>query len=156
MLNLCKREPDRKSNAFEMAKDIYHETVKTALIKDGWKVTDDPLTLAVGGRNVYVDLGAEKLFAAEKEGRRIAVEVKSFVRPSPVRDLENALGQYVLYRGVLKESIVHRDRTLYLAIQNIVFIDFFEEKIARIAIRQNQLKLLIFNADAKEVVQWIE
>ena len=52
-----------------MAKDIYHDTVKTALIKDGWTVTDDPLRLKFGGRSVYVDLGAEKLFAAEKEGR---------------------------------------------------------------------------------------
>jgi hypothetical protein len=27
------------------AKDIYHETVKNALIKDGWTITDDPLKL---------------------------------------------------------------------------------------------------------------
>jgi hypothetical protein len=25
------------------AKDKYHEAVKTALIKDGWTITDDPL-----------------------------------------------------------------------------------------------------------------
>ena len=85
-----------------MAKDIYHETVKTALIKDGWTITSDPLSLAVGERTVYVDLGSEKLFAAEKDQLRIAVEVKSFIRPSPVQDLENALGQYVLYRGLLE------------------------------------------------------
>jgi len=86
-----------------MAKDIYHEIVKTALIKDGWTITSDPST-AVGERNVYVDLGSEKFFAAEKDQRRIAVEEKSFIRPSPVQDLQNALGQYVLYRGLLEES----------------------------------------------------
>ncbi|WP_293112363.1 element excision factor XisH family protein [Moorena sp. SIO4G3] len=63
-----------------MAKDIYHETVKTALIKDGWMITNDPLALAVGERTVYVDMGSEKLFAAEKGRRRIAVEVKSFIK----------------------------------------------------------------------------
>ncbi|MDJ1174622.1 element excision factor XisH family protein [Roseofilum capinflatum] len=96
-----------------MAKDIYHETVKMALIKDGWTITNDPLSLAVGGRMVYVDLGAEKLLAAEKDNQRIAVEIKSFVRPSPVQDLENALGQYVLYRGLMQESPLHQDRKLY-------------------------------------------
>ncbi|NEQ85571.1 MAG: fatty-acid synthase [Moorea sp. SIO2I5] len=139
-----------------MAKDIYHETVKTALIKDGWMITNDPLALAVGDRTVYVDMGSEKLFAAEKDRRRIAVEVKSFIRPSPVQDLENALGQYVLYRGLLKESSNHHNRTLYLAIRNAVYLDFFQEKIARIAIDNNQLNLLIFDAEGEEIVQWID
>lgn len=75
------------------AKDFYHDTVRTALIKDGWTITDDPFKLRVGGRSVYVDLGAKKLFAAEKQGRKIAVEIKSFLDPSPVSELEKALGQ---------------------------------------------------------------
>lgn len=138
-----------------MAKDIYHETVKTALIKDGWTITHDPLSLAVGERNVYVDLGAQKLLGAEKGDRRIAVEVKSFIRPSPVQDLENALGQYVLYRGILAESEIHKNRQLYLAIVAKVYEEFFGERIAQIAIRQNQLKMLIFDEKNEEVVRWI-
>jgi hypothetical protein len=85
-----------------MAKDIYHDIVRLALEKDGWTITDDPLTLKVGGRSAYIDLGAEKLLAAEKAGQRIAVEVKSFVSPSPVKDLEQALGQYILYSQILE------------------------------------------------------
>lgn len=27
------------------AKDLYHEHVKNALIKDGWEITSDPLTI---------------------------------------------------------------------------------------------------------------
>ncbi|MEC4985257.1 MAG: element excision factor XisH family protein [Oscillatoria sp. PMC 1068.18] len=30
------------------AKDIYHDPVKKALIKDNWVITDDPLTLTMG------------------------------------------------------------------------------------------------------------
>jgi hypothetical protein len=75
------------------ARDIYHDAVKNALIKDGWTITDDPLHLRWGLKDLYVDLGAEKLFAAEKEGRKIAVEVKSFIGASEIYDLENALGQ---------------------------------------------------------------
>jgi len=91
-----------------MAKDIYHDTVRTALEKDGWTITDDPLTLKVGRRSTYIDLGAEKLIAAEKEDQRIAVEVKSFISPSLVKDLEQALGQYIMYGQVLKQQNADR------------------------------------------------
>ena len=86
------------------AKDIYHEIVKEALIKDGWKITDDPLKLTIGSRSLYVDLGAEKLLAAEKEDRKIAVEIKSFLISSPINNLENALGQYILYQNILQNT----------------------------------------------------
>ena len=82
--------------------------------------------------------------------------MKSFIRPSPVQDLETALGQYVLYRGLLEESDVHGDKTLYLAVRDLIYFEFFQERIARVAIRSTQLKLLVFNAEAEEVVQWIE
>lgn len=44
-----------------MAKDIFHETVKKALDKEGWKITHDPLTVKLTKRKVFIDLGAEKL-----------------------------------------------------------------------------------------------
>ena len=44
------------------AKDIYHDTVKNALIKDGWVITHDPLPLRWGSDLLYVDLGAGKAF----------------------------------------------------------------------------------------------
>jgi hypothetical protein len=135
-----------------MAKDIYHNTVKAALEKDGWIITNDPLTLKVGGRSAFIDLGAEKLFAAEKEGQRIAVEVKSFISPSPVRDLEQALGQYIMYSQVLKRQDL--SRMLYLAISQSVFLDFFSEELPQLMIELNNLKLLIFDVDSQEIVKW--
>lgn len=135
-----------------MAKDIYHDTVRVALEKDGWTVTDDPLTLKVGKRSTYIDLGAEKLLAAEREGQRIAVEVKSFVSPSLVKDLEQALGQYIMYGQVLKMQ--NSDRLLYLAIAETVFLDFFSEELPQLMIELNNLKLLIFDPDLEEIVKW--
>lgn len=44
----------------------------------------------------------EKLLAAEKEKEKIAVEVKSFAGVSVVRDLENAIGKYILYYDILE------------------------------------------------------
>jgi XisH protein len=135
-----------------MAKDIYHHTVRTALEKDGWTITDDPLTLKVGGRSDFIDLGAEKLFAAEKEGQRIAVEVKSFISASRVKDLEQALGQYIMYSQILQQQ--NLDRTLYLAISQDVFSDFFSEELPQLMVNLNNLKLLIFNIDSQEIVKW--
>ncbi len=64
------------------ARDMHHNTVKNALVKDGWTITHDPLTLKWGAKDMFVDLGAERLLAAEKAERKIAVEIKSFVGPS--------------------------------------------------------------------------
>jgi hypothetical protein len=137
-----------------MAKDIYHDTVKTALEKDGWTITDELFRLTIGSRSVYIDLGAENLIAAEKEGSKIAIEFKSFLSPSPVNDLENALGQYILYRDALKRS--QPERILYLAISDEVYLDFFQEEIAQMVVENHQIKLIIFDAKKAEVVKWIE
>lgn len=136
-----------------MAKDIYHDTVKTALEKDGWTITDEQFRLTIGSRSVYIDLGAEKLLAAEKAGRQIAIEIKSFSSPSPVNDLEQALGQYILYRDALKRS--QPQRLLYLAISDEVYLDFFQEEIAQMVVENQQVKLIIFDPEKTEVIQWI-
>jgi len=75
-------------------KDIYHNSVVKALISDGWTVTDDPLHVSYGGRNVYIDLGAEHPVAAEKQGQKIAVEIKSFIGESDVHELAESVGKY--------------------------------------------------------------
>jgi hypothetical protein len=68
------------------ARDTDHEAAKNALIQDGWTVTHDPYTMHVGRKDLFVDLGAEKLLAAEKAERKIAIEVKSFVGKSDVEE----------------------------------------------------------------------
>ncbi len=80
-----------------MAKDIFHETVKNALAAEGWVITHDPLTLKLSKRKLFIDLGAERVIAAEKDNTKIAVEIKSFLGLSPLTDFYKALGQYQLY-----------------------------------------------------------
>lgn len=104
-----------KTDRVMPAKDIYHNTVKTALIKDGWTITHDPFHLKLRkGKNLFVDLGAERLIAAEKDTQKIAVEIKSFVSASVMKDLEEALGQFMLYLHLLKRY--DSERILYLAV----------------------------------------
>ncbi|MBC1194175.1 MAG: fatty-acid oxidation protein subunit alpha [Microcystis sp. M04BS1] len=84
------------------AKDIFHDCVKHALIKDGWTITHDPLRIRLArGKNLFVDLGAERLLAAEKGTEKIAIEVKSFTRPSDMKDLEEA-GQTLIEDGIIQ------------------------------------------------------
>ncbi|MGF1519221.1 MAG: XisH family protein [Nodosilinea sp.] len=135
------------------AKDIYHDAVKAALLKDGWTITQDPLSLRIGKKDLFIDLGAEKLLAAEKGSNKIAVEIKSFVGASEIRDLENALGQFVLYQNVL--SLTEPDRTLYLAIREAVYLDLFEEEIGKMLLERNVVKLLSFNPEQEVITRWI-
>jgi hypothetical protein len=86
------------------ARDRYHDNVENALIKDGWTIIDDPLHVRWGKKDMYVDLGAERLLAAEKDQRKIAVEVKSFLGHSEMADLEQAIGQYTVYHEVLSRA----------------------------------------------------
>ena len=69
------------------------------------------------------DIAAERPLAAERNGQKIIVEIKSFLGPSLVHDFELALGQYKLYHRLLK--IIEPERQLYLAISDTVYSDFF-------------------------------
>jgi XisH protein len=135
------------------AKDIFHDRCKAALIKDGWHISHDPYSLKVGKKDLFIDLGAEKLIAADKGSQKIAVEIKSFVSPSEIRDLEVALGQYVLYQNVLTR--IEPERTLYLAIRESSFLKLFEQEIGKILIENQVLKLLTFHPETEEIARWI-
>ena len=135
------------------AKNIYHDSAKNALIKDGWTITPDPLRLRVGKKDLFVDLGAEKLLAAEKGTDKIAIEIKSFVGPSEVRDLETAKGQVDLYQNAL--SVTEPERTLYLAIREMVYVDLFEEEIGKILLERKVLRLISFDPKEEVITRWI-
>lgn len=64
------------------AKDAFHEVVRIALEKDGWRITSDQFTFSIGGVKMSIDLTAEKMIVAEREGQKIAVEIKSFLEQS--------------------------------------------------------------------------
>lgn len=135
------------------AKDIYHDTVKRALEKDGWTITKENLHLRWGRRDAYVDIAAEKIFTAEKEGRKIAVEVKSFIGQSEMSELEKAVGQFVLYRFALKKK--EPDRELFLAIAKDIYNDLFVNPDGLAFVEVNELKIVVFDKDKEEVLQWI-
>lgn len=136
------------------ARDFYHEAVKQALIKEGWTITHDPLTLKSGGTAISIDLGAERLLAAQRGNEQIAVEVKSFARQSVLSEYHSALGQFINYRQVLEDEKAKRE--LYLAVPVEVHQTFFVLPFAQASIQRNQLKLLVFDPIEEVIVEWIK
>lgn len=135
-------------------RDFLHDTVKNTLLKNGWTITDDPLRISFGIRKVFVDLGAERsLLAAEKGTEKIAVEVKSFVGFSQMNDLENAIGQYIVYRTYLHE--VEPNRTLYLAIDHQTYAEVFSDVSGQILLDANRIRLIVVDSAQEEITQWI-
>ncbi len=134
------------------AKDVFHNAVKNALQKEGWIITDDPLFIRFGGINIYIDLGAEKVIAAEKDGQKIAVEIKSFLAPSAISEFHLALGQFLNYRLVLERQ--DPERILYLAITVDAYDSFFILPFTQMAIQRHQLKLIVYDPETEVIVQW--
>ena len=117
------------------ARDYYHDIVKKALQKDGWTITHDPYRIRLARRkNLFVDLGAERLIAAEK-------------------DLEEAVGQFVLYEHLLTRY--EPERKLYLAVPEDVRQSIFEEEAGQVLIEDKIIRLFSFNVNQAEVVVWI-
>ncbi|BAZ30831.1 fdxN element excision controlling factor protein [Cylindrospermum sp. NIES-4074] len=136
------------------AKDVFHQVVKTALQKDGWQITHDPLTISVGGVNLSIDLAAEKLIGAEREGQKIAVEVKSFLQhSSAISEFHTALGQFINYRGALRR--LQPERVLYLAVPLTTYKTFFQLDFPKDMISENQLKMLVYDVEQEVIFQWI-
>ncbi|MEG3922287.1 XisH family protein [Microcoleus sp. POL10_C6] len=136
------------------AKDRFHDAVKQALLKEKWVITADPLILKIDQVKFEIDLAAEKVFAAEKAGQKIAVEIKSFLNPSAVTDFHSALGQFLNYR--LGLQMTEPDRTLYLAIPLDIFESFFQERFTQEAVRQYQVKLIVYEPMQEVIIEWKE
>ncbi|MEK7256554.1 MAG: element excision factor XisH family protein [Bacteroidota bacterium] len=98
-------------------RDTFHKAVTTALRKEGWRITNDPLFVPTeGGVNFFIDLGLERFIGAEKGGEQIAVEIKSFDENAPFYSFFEILGQYLLYEMALEEQL--KPWQLFIAIAN--------------------------------------
>jgi hypothetical protein len=138
-----------------MAKDLFHDTVKTALQRDGWNITHDPYQLRCGVVDVYIDLAAEAAIAAEKSGRKIAVEVKSFAGGSTISEFHTALGQFLNYRIALEVSS-EPERILYLAVPSDTYQLFLRFEPAKTVIDRYEIRLIIYNPNDGVIERWID
>ncbi|NES65522.1 MAG: fatty-acid oxidation protein subunit alpha [Okeania sp. SIO2D1] len=137
-----------------MAKDIFHQQVKNALIKDGWNITHDPFTIRISEAiKLQIDLAAENAIAAERGSEKIAVEIKSFIADSDISSFHTALGQYLNYCQALEEQ--EPERIVYLAIPVETYQDFFQLPFIQRSLKRYLVKLIIYNPKLEVISQWI-
>lgn len=135
------------------ANDAIYVPVKNALIKDGWTIVDDPLTIVYKETTLFADVAAERALAAERGTERIVVEIKSFLGASLIHDLEQALGQYGLYRTFLKKT--EPNSILYMAVGTPIYSTFFQRESIQDAMNDHHVKMLVVDLTSEEVTQWI-
>ncbi len=137
-----------------MAKDLFHDVVKEALLAEGWQITHDPFLIDYGDVQMQIDLGAERLLAAERDAEKIAVEVKSFINPSAISEFHTAVGQYLNYRRALR--VQESTRILYLAVPSQTYEEFFRLRFIQEGVIEYQLYLVIYDLEDRRIVQWIK
>jgi hypothetical protein len=134
-------------------KDIYHDNLRTALEKDGWRIVNDPLRLVAGGVGLYVDLTAEPMLTIQRNQQQIAVEVKSFEIQSQITSFYEALGKYLTYRKALEINQLNMD--LYLAVPQKAFDAIFQKDLVSQLVREYQVHLMVYSITNQTILSWI-
>ncbi|MEA5624870.1 XisH family protein [Nostoc sp. UHCC 0251] len=134
------------------ARDIFHEAVKRGLQKEGWVITHDPLIVKFAKDKMSIDLGAEKILAAERGTEKIAVEIKSFLGDSELFEYHAALGQFLNYRLALR--LREPERVLFLAVPVSTYRSLFSRDFAQSSVQEYQVKLIVYDPKVEVIVQW--
>jgi hypothetical protein len=135
-----------------MARDILHPNVKAALIKEGWTITNDPLSLEGWRPGWEIDLGAERFIVAERGLEKIAVEVKGFSEQSFAYEFHRALGQYLNYKSGLKR--LEPQRAVYIAVPIDVFNREFNQIGVLASIEDYDVRIIVFDPLENQIVSW--
>jgi hypothetical protein len=136
-----------------MARDKFHKEVREALEKEGWAITDDPLYVKIGQIPMHIDLGAEKLIGAEKEGEKIAIEIKTFGNSSFITAMHEAVGKYIIYREAL--AIINSNRSLYLAMPNDLYEYYKDELLIERIFSMYKFKIIVYESNNQSIISWI-
>lgn len=132
------------------AKDAYHFTVVHALASEGWTTTDEQVALVLENRRLWIDIEATKI----AESIVILVEVKGFEDLlSPVTYLAAAVGKYILYTAILETLGIATP--LYMAVPVDAYNGILSEEIGQIALKKAAIKLIVFDPETEEILQWL-
>jgi len=85
---------------------------------------------------------------------RAAVEIKSFIEPSLIRDLKEALGQIALYTDALEDYPDEADRMLYLAVRQETYNDVFRDETGQRLITRGRVRLIVFDPVQETILLW--
>lgn len=132
--------------------DLYYDLVKEALRRDGWRITHTVLPLKVEAHIAAEALWATQLLAADKEERKIAVAVNSFVGRSDPAALTQVLGHLTLSRSRL--HAMKADRILYLAVRHATYSACFTACDGVRLLDRHHIQLIVFDPRTEAIVHW--
>lgn len=135
-------------------KDAIHEAVRNALLKDGWTITDDPYHIQYEEVSVFADLRVERSEVQGLIRRALVIEIKGFSGLSPMHQLEEALGQYQIYRSYLRDTAP--EERVYLAVDSETYDTLFVRRAFRRIVEDYQMSLLVVDMEEEEVARWID
>jgi XisH protein len=135
-------------------RDKVHDIVKDALVREGWTITHDPLVVKIGRKSGEIDLGAERVLAAERGNETIAVEIKSFIGSSTLTEFYRALGQFNLYGRALKNQFP--ERILYLALPLATYEELSDDIFDFQEFEDLRQRFIIFEPIDNTTLIWIK
>ncbi|MBI1281705.1 MAG: hypothetical protein GC179_26500 [Anaerolineaceae bacterium] len=136
-----------------MAYDSCHQQIVNALMKAGWEIDSQSPYFRLPDMFVNPDIRAVQRNGSVEQ--IIVVEVKCFANSdNDLDELYRAIGQYLIYRSVLK--IKKLPYKLYLAVPIDVYDRLFRRDVVSETIREAQIKMLLVDIDHEEVVQWLD
>lgn len=80
------------------------------------------------------------------------MEIKSFLSPSPIKDLENAWGQFFIYTRMLQKT--NPNRHLYLAVSHNTFETLFQEEAGKLLLEEPGFRMIVFEPNNEEIILW--
>lgn len=133
--------------------DSCEPPILRALQKDGWHVFGKPHLIYTDEHHVFADFSLQRV--TEDQMQQIVIaEVKCFSNPQDdLQELYTAIGQYIFYRSAL--LIMESSTLLYLAIPVHVYTRLSDEPAVLLAFRESQIKVVIVDVEAEEVIQWL-
>ena len=135
-------------------RDYTHDLVRNALEREGWQITNDPLPVKIGRKSAQIDLGAERLLAAEKGNEKIAVEIKSFIGTSTITEFYRATGQFQLYRRAMKRQ--YPDYVLYLALPVAAYEELSDDIFDFDDFEDLRHQIIVYDSNENIPLKWIK
>jgi hypothetical protein len=135
-----------------MARDIYHEVVKEALITDGWTIENAAyvVELPTGFKEWDEDFEYNEMLLASKDGEQIFVNPKSFLSQSLHNHFQYVLGECLVMKHLIEYEFIH------VAMPDIIYNYFKKDKIIIQNLQRNNIRLTVFNPETKRIEKWIK
>ena len=134
------------------AQDNHHMIVVRSLRNAGWTILTEQVYLSIGTssethRRLYIDIKARA-----DEGDIVLIEVKALDR-SPIHQLMELLGQYLVYRAALDYLDIYTP--LYVAITYAAYNEVIGHVLGQQIMNQYAIPLVTYDPLQETILQWI-